>query len=348
MWVYGAGSGLITGALLALWLNRLIPHEREALSLPAATGAQRRLRSGLVILVTTVLFAAFTWAEMSARWLDISEVQPSDLGRCFRLGYHLVLVALLIAATVIDLDCYMIPDAITRPGALFGILAAMAVGELQIAHLWVDWGLDPLALSLHGPYIPQWFDRFRWLHAFGWSVAGLLAGAGLTQLVRVVSSRLLGQEAMGFGDVTLMAMVGSFLGWQATVLTFLLAPLFGLILAIPGQVLLRKPYLPYGPYLSLAAVTVLFAWGALWRQTRVIFSDFLGLFILGSIAAVALIGLLTLVRLYRSIPVRRSAPVNRNAEVNFSMKAAEPVESTEPDSDESDKSTVSSSEAEPD
>lgn len=345
MWLYGAGGGLIAGALLALWLNHLILHEREALHLPATTGPQRAIRGGLVIVVSTILFAALTWAELTARWLDTSEVQPSDFARWLRLGYHLVLVALLIAATVIDLDCYMIPDAITRPGTVFGLLAAMAAGELQIAHLWVDWGLDPLALSLHGPYIPAWFDQFRWLHAFAWSFAGLLAGAGLTQLVRVVSSRLLGQEAMGFGDVTLMAMVGSFLGWQATVLTFLLAPLFGLLLAMPAQFLLRKPCLPYGPYLSLAALAVLFSWGALWRQTRIIFSDFLGLLILAAIASAALIGLLTLIRLYRSIPVRRTAPVNRDAEEQVSANATEPVESMGIDSG---KDAVSENDAERD
>lgn len=35
MWLYGAGGGLIAGALLALWLNRLIDHERVALNLAA-------------------------------------------------------------------------------------------------------------------------------------------------------------------------------------------------------------------------------------------------------------------------------------------------------------------------
>lgn len=307
MWLSIAVSGLIVGGLLAVWLEWLIRRERAALDLPLSSSSARTLRSLLVLLVTAGLFAALSWAELSAGWLDTSEVRPSETGRWLRLGYHLVLVSLLIAATIVDLDCYMIPDAITRPGTVFGIAAAMAVGELQIAHLWVDWGLDPFSLSMYGPYIPQWFDRFRWLHALCWSLAGLITGAGLTQLVRLISSRLLGQEAMGFGDVTLMAMIGSFLGWQATILTFLLAPLFGLVLAIPGQILLRKPYLPYGPYLSLAGITVLFVWETLWRQTRVIFSDFLGLLILGGIAAVALIGLLVLVRLYRSIPVRRTA-----------------------------------------
>ena len=42
------------------------------------------------------------------------------------------------------------------------------------------------------------------------------------QVVRVLGSQVLRREAMGFGDVTLMAMIGAFLGWQAAVLTFFL------------------------------------------------------------------------------------------------------------------------------
>ena len=56
------------------------------------------------------------------------------------------------------------------------------------------------------------------------SVSGLLVGAGLTQLVRKSCGFVFRREAMGFGDVTLMGMIGAFLGWQAAVLTFFIAP----------------------------------------------------------------------------------------------------------------------------
>ena len=82
---------------------------------------------------------------------------------------------------------------------------------------------------------------------------------------------------MGFGDVTLLGMIGAFLGWQAAVLTFFLAPFFGLAHAAwklliylkkrlgGGQLSSADREIPYGPYLSMAAATLLFAWPYLWR-----------------------------------------------------------------------------------
>ncbi len=80
------------------------------------------------------------------------------------------------------------------------------------------------------------------------------------------------REAMGFGDVTLMGMIGAFLGWQAAVLTFFLAPFLGLAHAAwkllkylkkrisGGQLSGADREIPYGPYLSMAAATLFFLW----------------------------------------------------------------------------------------
>jgi leader peptidase (prepilin peptidase)/N-methyltransferase len=82
---------------------------------------------------------------------------------------------------------------------------------------------------------------------------------------------------MGFGDVTLLAMVGAFLGWQAAVLTFFLAPFFGLVPSLSkivfnvikrmsGQKLSSADReIPFGPYLSLAAITLILTWPWLWK-----------------------------------------------------------------------------------
>ena len=53
-------------------------------------------------------------------------------------------------------------------------------------------------------------------------------GGGLTWGVRIFGSLAFRKEAMGFGDVTLMGMIGAFLGWQAAVMTFFLGAFLGL------------------------------------------------------------------------------------------------------------------------
>ena len=57
---------------------------------------------------------------------------------------------------------------------------------------------------------------------------GLTISAGVVWFTRIGASIALGREAMGMGDVTLMAMVGVWLGWQPAVIIFFLATLIGL------------------------------------------------------------------------------------------------------------------------
>jgi leader peptidase (prepilin peptidase)/N-methyltransferase len=65
-------------------------------------------------------------------------------------------------------------------------------------------------------------------------------------------------ESMGGGDVKLLAMIGAFMGWQKAVLTFFLAPFFGVVIGIINLVAKKDHTIPYGPFLSLAAFTSLF------------------------------------------------------------------------------------------
>jgi leader peptidase (prepilin peptidase)/N-methyltransferase len=185
---------------------------------------------------------------------------------------------------------------------ILGVVAAGWIGEVQICHLWVDWSFA--VPQLRGPYIPAWYDAHRHWHGIAWSLTGLVTGAGITWLARQISSQVLAQEAMGMGDITLMAMIGSFVGWQAVTLVFLLAPLTGLLAGIVIRLLSGKTYLPYGPWLSMAAVAVLFTWTRLWEQTRMIFSDWLSVAALATIGGGGFVLLLSLIRLYKSIPTR--------------------------------------------
>jgi leader peptidase (prepilin peptidase)/N-methyltransferase len=99
--------------------------------------------------------------------------------------------------------------------------------------------------------------------ALGGSLMGLLVGGGLVWAIRILGSLAFGKEAMGLGDVHLMAGVGAVLGWIDPTLAFFVAPFLGLGWAILGMVAgslfgRHGTALPYGPHLAGATVLVMF------------------------------------------------------------------------------------------
>jgi len=256
------------------------------------------LRGLFVELATGLLFAAYVLAAVRFNCQQVPEVRPDDFWRSARVLCHLALITLLVAATATDLRKFVIPDQITIPGMILGVLAATLSGQLQIEHLWVDWNQE--VPGIRGPYIPDWLDAHRHWHGMAWSIAGSLVGAGLTLFVRRLSGLILGREALGFGDVTLLAMIGTFVGWQATVAVFVVAPLCGIVCSLPVRFFTRKAYLPYGPFLAAATIVVLFSWKWLWPSTRLVFGHPQSLAFLGAAAAGTLVILLLILRIYQA------------------------------------------------
>lgn len=103
------------------------------------------------------------------------------------------------------------------------------------------------------------------------SLVGLAVGGGLIWTVRILGRFALRKEAMGFGDVTLMAMIGVFMGWQASLAIFFLAPFAGILLGIAQWISGRGNEIPYGPFLCLATLATLVFWADLWEWMRPFF-----------------------------------------------------------------------------
>lgn len=104
------------------------------------------------------------------------------------------------------------------------------------------------------------------------ALIGMAGGGGIVWAVRIVGSAALRREAMGFGDVTLMMMIGAFLGWQACLVLFFIAPFAGLLVGLLQLITRRDDVIPYGPFLCVAAVTVIIYWADIWQWGEPIFS----------------------------------------------------------------------------
>lgn len=233
----------------------------------------------------------------------LHEVRPDGILLAGRLPFHLVFIFLLWVATVTDLLDYVIPDEVIYPGILIAFVAAFAVGELQMIHVWVNW--DEAYVSLYGPYLPEWMKRHQHLHGLAWTVAGSLTGASITWLIRWVSGKILGYPALGGGDVTLMALIGAFMGWQPTLCVLAIAPLTGIFIGAFTKLVNGRSFVAYGPYLTCSAYLVLCTWRWLWADyftMRDIFGHWPSVLGLISFSFGCLVVLLFLLRLFRAVP----------------------------------------------
>jgi prepilin signal peptidase PulO-like enzyme (type II secretory pathway) len=324
------------------WL--LLRHEAEL------HGRGFWVRPMLLELLLGLGFAALYWWEVDQLGLLPAGLAARPAPAWLMLTLHGIYLAhalllwLMLAASMIDVDEKTIPDAITVPGTWLGLLLAAVVplsllpvatqaagGPTLVMFLHLTFPLDwpaalngfpqtyPLLLGLGCWWLwclalmPRaWYGRYGWRRAWRYFVArlvrepatywlllmgllgsggvtaawfvgglhwvglltalvGMAAGGGLVWLVRVIGGATLGREAMGFGDVTLMAMIGAFLGWQTCLLIFFLAPLAGLLVGLIQLILFREHEIPYGPFLCLAALGIVVRWDVIWPWAEPIF-----------------------------------------------------------------------------
>lgn len=89
------------------------------------------------------------------------------------------------------------------------------------------------------------------------SIYGFMIGGITVWATRVFGSILFNKEAMGMGDVHLMAAIGAVVGWHIPLIAFFLAPFIGLGWAIVRLITRQQREIPYGPFLSIATVIMI-------------------------------------------------------------------------------------------
>jgi leader peptidase (prepilin peptidase)/N-methyltransferase len=149
-----------------------------------------------------------------------------------------IFIAVLIVITFIDLDHQIIPDILTLPGIPIFFLAAIFLVKIP------------------------------WMEA----LIGLLIGGGVLLAIAFVYELLTKREGMGGGDIKLLAMIGGFLGWKSLIFILLFSSLAGAIVGITAMIIKKqdmKYAVPFGPFLSAAAVAYLF-WGEAFMRLLVV------------------------------------------------------------------------------
>jgi leader peptidase (prepilin peptidase) / N-methyltransferase len=162
-----------------------------------------------------------------------------SFGLTYATGLYLLWVALQVAGSFIDIDTCLLPDRITLSGA---VVFPLAVLILDIAD------------QTEGLVVPNWEESFF----------GALFAAGFIYLIRFVGTIAFGREAMGLGDVKLMAMNGALLGWWRSLFVIMgLGPLLALVTVLILRLLSRfkierHTEVPFGPFLCLASYISLY------------------------------------------------------------------------------------------
>jgi leader peptidase (prepilin peptidase) / N-methyltransferase len=169
-----------------------------------------------IVELTTAIAAVLLYAYLVIPLLA-TPVTAWDIVTLF-LKVSVLLIVIPLA--VIDLFHFIIPDAITIPGLIIAIAVSFAPG-----------GISPLQCLF-----------------------GILAGGGSLFAVGFLAERIFRKgEAMGGGDVRLMAFCGAVFGWQTAITAIVLASLIGSIVGtgfIVFNVFRKGHKIPFGPFLS--------------------------------------------------------------------------------------------------
>ena len=137
--------------------------------------------------------------------------------------HAIVFLTLLLAIAVADIHFYIIPDELSVGGAILGLALSFLPGHPT-----------PVA-----------------------ALVGAVVGGGVLWIVAIVGTWAFKKEAMGGGDIKMLAMIGAFLGWRGALLTIFLGALAGTLVFVPLAWKTDK-LVPFGVFLAVGAALALY------------------------------------------------------------------------------------------
>jgi len=242
--------GLITGSFLNVCIYRMPQGKSIVFPSSRCTTCSEHIRFYDNIPVLSFLLLGgkcrYCKSKLSLRYpvvellnavLYIAVLNRFGFDNSWALPVYFVFISSLIVIFFIDLDHQIIPDSITLPGI-------------------------PVALILGSVVLPDPFLRVNLL-GYQSSVIGCIAGGGSFYLIAVIGKAILKKEAMGGGDIKMMALMGGILGWKGIILTTFVGSLLGSIMGVALIAIKGREWgskIPFGPYLATGAVISLL-WG---------------------------------------------------------------------------------------
>jgi len=199
-------------------------------------GAAFSVRYMLVELATGLVFAGYWLAYFPAG----VRAGADHLGV---YAVHMVLAAALVVSGVIDFERKEIYTGVTNFALVVGVAGSVLWPQVQ-------------RIGVYDHALPDWTGYER-ADALLVSIRGAAVGAGIIYATRLLGTLAFRREAMGTGDIFLMAAIGGVLGWEAVVMVFFLAPFLGLAYGVWHLSRRSDREVPYGPFLGGAAGVVM-------------------------------------------------------------------------------------------
>jgi len=130
---------------------------------------------------------------------------------------HMILIWLLVALSVLDAENLWLPNLLTIPGIVLGILSAAADYSYYFTVEWTDFFVNE-------PYSP--------INLLVARLLAVIAAAALILLIRWLYWLICRREGFGLGDAKLMALIAAWLGLPGALLSFVLGVVLGTLVAI--------------------------------------------------------------------------------------------------------------------
>jgi leader peptidase (prepilin peptidase)/N-methyltransferase len=200
-------------------------------------GAPFSFRYFVVELLSGLLFMF-----VMMRYVEAVTAKSSVVPGVIAILLHWCFVGGFIVLTFIDLDHKIIPDGVSLPGIVLGLLASFAVPTLVAR------------FPLNGPDVSHWRGLLQ-------GAIGAAVGGGLMLFIAVAGKAIFKKEAMGGGDIKLMAMIGAYMGWQLTLLVLFFSALVGTLVGVSLIAARRAAWstqITFGPYIVLGALIAFF------------------------------------------------------------------------------------------